>query len=137
MPEQQKWVVKLMGYDYEIIYRPGRENSAANALSRKSGSPVLLHLHVSVVTVWDEIKKAYEGDSYIQSLTRLANAQLEGPYAWCNGLLFFKGRVVIPSHAAFRTKLLHEMHDTKIGGHSRVLRTFKKLAQQFYWPKMY
>ena len=136
-PEQQKWVVKLMGYDYEIIYRPGHENSAADALSRKSGSPALLHLHVPVVTVWDEIKKAYEGDSYVQSLTRMANAQLEGSYAWRNGLLFFKGRVVIPSHAALRTKLLHEMHDTKIGGHSGVLRTFKKLAQQFYWPKMY
>jgi len=26
------------------------------------------------------------------------------------------------------------MHDTKVGGHSRVLRTFKKLGQQFYWP---
>jgi len=29
------------------------------------------------------------------------------------------------------------MHDTKIGGHFGVLRTFNKLAQQFYWPKMY
>jgi len=34
-PEQQKWVAKLLGYDYEILYRPGRENSTANALSRK------------------------------------------------------------------------------------------------------
>jgi hypothetical protein len=34
-PEQQKWVTKLMGYDYEIIYRPGRENSAVDALSHK------------------------------------------------------------------------------------------------------
>ncbi|KAF5475537.1 hypothetical protein F2P56_007335 [Juglans regia] len=96
-PEQQKWVVKLMGYDYEIIYLPGRENSAADALSLKSGSPVLHHLHVPEVIVWDEIKKAYEGDSYIQSLTRMENAQLEGPYAWCNGLLLFEGTMVIPS----------------------------------------
>jgi hypothetical protein len=61
----------------------------------------------------------------------------DGPYAWRNELLYFKGRVVIPSQADLRSQLLHEMHDTKIGGHSGVLRTFKKLSQQFYWPKMY
>ena len=29
------------------------------------------------------------------------------------------------------------MHDTKVGGHSGVLRTFRKLGQQFYWLKMH
>lgn len=28
------------------------------------------------------------------------------------------------------------MHDTKIAGHSGVLRTFHRLKQQFYWPRM-
>lgn len=34
-PEQQKWVSKLFGYDYEIINRPGKTNSAADALSKR------------------------------------------------------------------------------------------------------
>jgi hypothetical protein len=34
-PEQQKWVTKLFGYDYEIIYKKGKENVVADALSRK------------------------------------------------------------------------------------------------------
>jgi hypothetical protein len=34
-PEQQKWVTKLFGYDYEIIYKKGKENVVADALSQK------------------------------------------------------------------------------------------------------
>jgi hypothetical protein len=34
-PEQQKWVTKLFGYDYEIIYKKGKENAVVVALSRK------------------------------------------------------------------------------------------------------
>jgi hypothetical protein len=68
-PEQQKWVAKLLGYNYEITYRPGRENAAADALSRKQGSPVLHHLLVSQVTLWEEIKQATKTDLYIQSIS--------------------------------------------------------------------
>jgi hypothetical protein len=34
-PEQQKWVTKLFGYDYEIIYKKGKDNVVAYALSQK------------------------------------------------------------------------------------------------------
>jgi hypothetical protein len=33
--EQQKWVTNLFGYDYEIIYKKGKDNVVADALSRK------------------------------------------------------------------------------------------------------
>jgi hypothetical protein len=33
--EQQKWVTKLFGYDYEIIYNKGKENVVVDALSYK------------------------------------------------------------------------------------------------------
>lgn len=56
-PQQQKWVVKLMGYDYEILYKPNRENSAVDALYRKPGSSTLNHLFLSQVDLWKEIKR--------------------------------------------------------------------------------
>ena len=33
-PEQQAWMHKFMGYDFEIQYKPGAENIPADALSR-------------------------------------------------------------------------------------------------------
>jgi hypothetical protein len=32
-PEQQKWVTKLFGYDYDIIYNKGKDNVVVDALS--------------------------------------------------------------------------------------------------------
>ncbi|KAF7844307.1 Retrovirus-related Pol polyprotein from transposon 17.6 [Senna tora] len=34
-PDQQKWASKLMGYNFEIQYKPRVDNKAAGALSRK------------------------------------------------------------------------------------------------------
>jgi hypothetical protein len=34
-PRQQKWVTNIFGYDYEIIYKKGKENVVVDSLSRK------------------------------------------------------------------------------------------------------
>ena len=35
LDEQQKWVTKMLGYDFEIIYRKGKQNVVVDALLRK------------------------------------------------------------------------------------------------------
>ena len=32
---QQKWVTKMLGYDFEIVYKKGKHNIVEDALSRK------------------------------------------------------------------------------------------------------
>ncbi|KAL3597323.1 hypothetical protein D5086_008960 [Populus alba] len=125
--QQQKWVAKLLGYDYEIQYRPGHENSVADALSRRLANPTLHNLFVPQLAIWEEIKHAATTDDYMAVVSNLVQTQLEGPFTARNGLFFFKGRIVVPSDVTLRNKLIYESHDTKIGGHSGILRTFKKV----------
>lgn len=61
--------------------------------------------------------------------------QFDSLYTTKNGIIFFKGRVVIPKK--LRETLLYETHDTKMGGHSGMFRTYKHLVQQFYWSLMF
>jgi hypothetical protein len=35
LEEKQKWMTKMLGYDFEIIYKKGKQNVVADALSRK------------------------------------------------------------------------------------------------------
>ncbi|KAJ8636133.1 hypothetical protein MRB53_010400 [Persea americana] len=78
--------VKAIGYEYEIIYEPGKENSAADALSRMAGNPCLDALFVSQAKVWDNIKEEAISHPYMQKIGKLATENPGSPYTWRNGL---------------------------------------------------
>ncbi|GJR30316.1 retrotransposable element Tf2 [Tanacetum coccineum] len=69
-PFQAKWLPKLMGYDYEISYKKGSENTAADALLRISNGSELCSLILSSVTsdLLQQIKNSWEGDVDLQLL---------------------------------------------------------------------
>ncbi|KAA8543343.1 hypothetical protein F0562_021162 [Nyssa sinensis] len=135
--EQQKWVAKLLGYDYDILYKPGRENSVVDALSCVTDSPTLNVLFISQAQIWEDIKTAAEGDAYMDRIGKLAATKPGLPYTKRNGLILYKNRVVVPPKSQIPDQLLREFHDFPLGDHSGVLRTYKRIAQQFYWPSMY
>lgn len=87
------------------------------------------------VSIWEKIKKTAHDDEYMKNSTQQAQTQAIGPYSMCHWLIFFKGKVVVPLQV--HESLIFEAHDTKIGGLSRVLRTYKRLKQKFYWPSMF
>ncbi|KAD3336646.1 hypothetical protein E3N88_32165 [Mikania micrantha] len=53
-----------------------------------------------------------------------------------NGLVLFRCRLVIPDDPILKQQLLIEFHESTIGGHSGVTRTFHRLSSTFYWKLM-
>ena len=47
--EQQKWVTKMLGYDFEIIYKKWKQNVVANVLSRKDDDVEALLCTISII----------------------------------------------------------------------------------------
>ena len=60
-PAQHKWLTKLLGFDYEIIYTPSRTNVVADALSRKHHAAELLVNTTSskIPSLIDHLKSFY------------------------------------------------------------------------------
>jgi hypothetical protein len=53
-----------------------------------------------------------------------------------DGIMFFKGRIVIPPTTPLKQEIRKEFHSSKFAGHSGILRTLKRLAQIFVWVAM-
>jgi hypothetical protein len=54
-PGKQKWVNKLFGYDYEIIYKKGEYNVVVDALSRKYEDEGSLFSLSFIVPYWLQV----------------------------------------------------------------------------------
>lgn len=145
-PEQHKWIVKLLGFDYEILYRPGKSNNVADALSRRDSAgnneDELLQdeEELGLVTspsseIWSEIEQAAKNDAEMVA----ARAKIESePTAMDGirirrGLLIIQDRVWVPNDQLLKTKILSEFHSSLSAGHSGELRTYHRLAQVFWW----
>lgn len=52
------------------------------------------------------------------------------------GKLLYKDRIVPPKGSSKILTILKEFHDTAIGGHAGIFRTYKRISALFYWEGM-
>ncbi|KAL4273089.1 hypothetical protein GQ457_13G021400 [Hibiscus cannabinus] len=71
-PFQQKWVVKMMGYDYEVQYRKGIHNTVADVLSRKPGMVSCATMGVTSVStdVFGRVAATWQNDDKLQKIIK-------------------------------------------------------------------
>nr|CAN62821.1 hypothetical protein VITISV_013041 [Vitis vinifera] len=109
-PTQQALVAKLMQYDYEIRYKQGKENVAADALSRIQPAELfVLSTTILNTQLYDLIKESWGVDPELQKIIKAKEAD---PSAY-------------PKYSCF--------HDSPTGGHSGVYVTTKRISVVVYW----
>lgn len=156
-----RWALLLQQYDFEIIHRAGVSNGNADDLSRRSYDLILAAIDSSGIQI-DRVRDLQRRDpaladiiDYLEyevlpSSSKTAKTLLytiEQYYLDPDGLLCHlwfpgqrrvptpKSQLVIPT--ALRHEVLLQVHDIPFSGHLGVNKTYAKLRDRYFWPKMY
>ena len=133
LEEQKKWVTKMLGYDFEIIYKKGKLNVVADALSRKNEEVETLLCAISIIQPnWitearDEWKKDKDVWTLIQKLQQ--DPSKSDTFSWKNDSLWYKDHLYLCKNSKLKQKILLELHTSPLGGHSGFLKTYHRVKK--------
>ncbi|GMF15577.1 unnamed protein product [Phytophthora fragariaefolia] len=152
-----RWLSFFAEYNYEVKYKPGKQNALADALTRR---PDYDMAHVTTVTssIPDRIRASYASDDMCVALLKaLGSKEFEDSdkdllarlrarlhhYAFDGGLLYYSTgsddppRVVVPHDEDLKYRILYEAHDTPVGGHLGSEKTYSSVSLHYWWPNLY
>jgi len=103
-PEQQKYLFKLFGYDFEIQYRACKSNNAVDALSRTDvTASSLLVMTIPQLDFLDALKSSLTANDEFQDLKgKISAAPSDFPhYTVHQDFITFKDKLWLPSSNTF------------------------------------
>ena len=118
--EQQKWVTKMLGYDFEIIYKKRKLNVVADALSINNEEVEAYICAISITQPdWitearDEWKKDKDVWTLIQKLQQ--DPSTSDTFSWKNDSLWYKYRLYLCKNSQLKQNILLEFHTSLVGG---------------------
>ena len=136
---QHHWVGKLLGFDFVVEYKPGAQNTVADALSRRDTdcdveAGAVLALSAPRFDFFDRLRHAQQTEPALVALRDEVTAGTRAePWAVRDGLLTYGGRIYIGSDSPLVQELLAAVHED---GHEGVQRTLHRLRRDFHFPGM-
>ena len=89
------------------------------------------------ITWIGELQQSYLHDEVSQQpLSALKLGIASKHYTLRNGLILYKGRIFLGPSCCLKPRVLSHVHDSPLGGHSRYLKSFHRLKQDFWWQGM-
>lgn len=139
-PEQQRYLARLLGYDYSIHYHAGRSNAAADALScqMEANSPQFFLLTVPNSLFLQELKQELlRNFAFIDFRNQIqANPSQYPEHSIRHDFILHKGRIWLPKDLQAIPTILVEFHNTHTGGHMGIAKTLGHISENFVWPSM-
>src|SRR6202048_1493023 len=133
---QTRWSEFLQQFDYEIKYRPGKDNQVADSLSRRPDH-ILAPIHQTSIEISSELLDTIKAEYNNDLATRELISKGHPSYRVTNGLVYtLDGKLYVPFTDSVRLQLIKEHHDTEINGHLGEFKTLERLSRQYYWPNM-
>ncbi|QRW23208.1 Retrotransposable element Tf2 protein [Rhizoctonia solani] len=153
-----RWHLLLAGYNFQIVYRPGKQSGKPDALSRRADHanipptaqtmlPDPVFANVALVTPEKELQRQIENsldqDESLEEILQFLQNESKAPpsikkafkdYKMEAGLLFYQGRIVVPDVGTLRTDLLCIFHDSPLAGHPGRQQTLELVSRDYYWP---
>lgn len=107
-----------MGFDFEIQYRCGASNRVADAPSRIHNSIECSNLTLPQCRHWDTLKQELNYDTFLAKLREDISSQAKAHACFTieNGILFYKGQLVVPKTSQLIPVILEEFHYSPMGG---------------------
>lgn len=146
-----RWAVRLQQYDFEVIHRKGKDNVVPDALSRSVPvvEPVSVPAIPSMPSNKLDVPPSESDPWYCRMVTNVQNSPAKFPKWWLDdGKLYKCAKTVYPALMDSRDSwllvvprdqrlaILRDHHDPPTCGHLGISKTFARIAQHYYWPKM-
>ena len=142
---QMWWLRALQKYNFVIGYRPGKQNSVADALSRQQdlmppneeSKPIVVLPSEKFIEL-DMIAADSDITTYLDAIA--TNSEILDKILQTaipnNELRYKEGRVIVPNDEGIQQALLKLYHDAPMAGHPGITGTYKLLGRMYTWPKM-
>ena len=139
-----RWQLRLQQFDYHLVHRKGKDHVVPDFLSRS------VPVSVESVDILNPPDFGLTTDKwYLTMLEKVSQHPIKfSQWRFENGILFKfvkptipelscqseEWKVVVPKDK--RSAILQRCHDIPSSGHVGVYKTYGKLCQNYYWPKM-
>lgn len=138
-----RWALRLQPYDFQLIHRKGKEHIVPDFLSRS------VPVSVSAALISDQALLETQDAWYRGMLHRIEQHPNKFPCWRVEGGKLYKfvktsnpdflensssWKLVVPKDS--RKEILSRCHDLPTSGHVGMFKTFWRIAERYYWPKL-